>query len=42
MSRKTVESHLSRMFLRYDVVTRTDLAVRAEREGWLDLPSRAG
>ena len=42
MSRKTVESHLSRMFIRYDVVTRTDLAVRAEREGWLDLPSRAG
>jgi DNA-binding NarL/FixJ family response regulator len=37
MSRKTVESYLSRLFERLDVTSRVELALRAEREGWLDL-----
>jgi len=36
---KTVESHLRRIFERVDVTSRTELATRALREGWLDLPS---
>jgi DNA-binding NarL/FixJ family response regulator len=36
LSRKTVEAYLTRMFERWDVATRTELALRAEREGWLD------
>lgn len=40
ISRKTVEWHLSRLFERFDVVSRVELAMRAEREGWLDLPTR--
>lgn len=36
---KTVESHLRRIFERVDVASRTELATRALREGWLDLPS---
>jgi len=35
---KTVESHLRRIFERVDVVSRTELATRALREGWLELP----
>lgn len=35
---KTVESHLRRIFDRVGVVSRTELATRALREGWLDLP----
>jgi DNA-binding NarL/FixJ family response regulator len=35
---KTVESHLRRIFERVAVVSRTELATRALREGWLDLP----
>ncbi len=42
ISRKTVEAHLSRMFDRFEVPTRTDLAVRAERERWLDMPPHTG
>lgn len=38
ISRKTVEGHLSKLFQRFGVGTRIDLAVRAERERWLDLP----
>lgn len=38
ISRKTVEAHLSKLFVRCGVATRTELALRAEREGWLDLP----
>jgi DNA-binding NarL/FixJ family response regulator len=34
---KTVESHLRRIFERVGVVSRTELATRALREGWLDL-----
>lgn len=35
ISRKGVEAHLSRLFERIGVASRTELAVRAEREGWL-------
>ncbi len=38
---KTVEAHIGRMFVRADVHSRTELAIRAVREGWLDLPSGA-
>lgn len=34
---KTVEAHLARMFARYGVSTRTDLALAAERGKWLDV-----
>lgn len=36
LSRKTVEGHLTRIFSRVGAMTRTELALRAEREGWLD------
>ncbi len=39
---RTVESHLTRLFERYGVHSRTELATRAIREGWLDVPSSAG
>jgi DNA-binding NarL/FixJ family response regulator len=45
MKRKTVEAHLSRLFLRFGVLSRLELGLRAEREGWLDLvpgPPSAG
>jgi len=35
---KTVEAHLGRLYARFDVASRTELAARAVREGWLDLP----
>jgi two-component system NarL family response regulator len=35
---KTVETHLRRMFERFEVASRTELAARALREGWLDIP----
>lgn len=35
---KTVESHLRRIFERVEVTSRIELATRALREGWLDLP----
>jgi DNA-binding NarL/FixJ family response regulator len=35
---KTVETHLRRVFERLDVGSRTELATRALREGWLELP----
>ena len=38
ISRKTVEAHLSRLFTRAAALSRTELALRAERERWLDLP----
>ncbi len=38
IARKTVEAHLTRLYDRYGVASRTELAVRAEREGWLDRP----
>jgi DNA-binding NarL/FixJ family response regulator len=36
-SRKTVEAHLSHLYERYGVQTRIELAMRAEREGWLEV-----
>ena len=36
---KTVETHLRRLFERLGVASRTELAARAIREGWLDIPS---
>ena len=38
---KTVESHLRRLFERLDVASRTELATRALREGWLEVPPTA-
>jgi DNA-binding NarL/FixJ family response regulator len=35
---KTVETHLARLFERLAVGSRTELAMRAVREGWLDVP----
>lgn len=35
---KTVEAHLRRMFDRLGLVSRTELATRALREGWLEVP----
>lgn len=39
VSSKTVEWHLSRLFERFDVASRVELAMRAEREGWMSLPA---
>jgi len=36
LSRKTVEASLSRMFERLGVLSRSELAIRADREGWLE------
>ena len=35
---KTVETHLRRLFERFSLASRTELAARALREGWLDIP----
>ncbi len=35
---RTVEAHLTRLFERTGAQSRTELATRALREGWLDLP----
>jgi DNA-binding NarL/FixJ family response regulator len=40
--RKTVETQLSRLYERLGVASRVDLAIRAEREGWLDVESGSG
>lgn len=36
---RTVEAHLTRLFERSGAQSRTELATRAVREGWLDLPA---
>ena len=36
---KTVEAHLRRIFERLGLQSRTELATRALREGWLDVPA---
>lgn len=36
---KTVESHLRRLFERLGLASRTELATRALREGWLEIPA---
>jgi DNA-binding NarL/FixJ family response regulator len=38
ISKKTVEAYLTRLFERFDVVSRTELALRAERDGLLEGP----
>jgi len=38
VARATVEAHLTHLFQRFDVASRTELAVRAAQDGWLDLP----
>jgi DNA-binding NarL/FixJ family response regulator len=35
---KTVEGHLRRLFERLEVQSRTELATRAVREGWMEVP----
>ena len=35
---KTLEAHLGRIFERTGIQSRTELATRAIREAWLDLP----
>jgi DNA-binding NarL/FixJ family response regulator len=35
---KTVETHLTRLFARFEIASRTELATRAIREGWLEVP----
>lgn len=35
---RTVETHLRRVFERFGVASRTELAARAIREGWLEIP----
>lgn len=39
IGKKTVETHLGRLFERLEVASRTELATRAIREGWLEVPS---
>ncbi|MEW5992391.1 MAG: response regulator transcription factor [Chloroflexota bacterium] len=39
--RKTVETQLSRLYERLGVASRVDLAIRAEREGWIDIEAAA-
>lgn len=38
VSEKTIEGRLARLFDRFGVASRTELATRAISEGWLDLP----
>jgi DNA-binding NarL/FixJ family response regulator len=38
---RTVEAHLTRLYERFDVRSRTELAARAARDGWLDVPPPA-
>ena len=36
---RTVEAHLANLFERGGIASRTELATRALREGWLDIPA---
>jgi DNA-binding NarL/FixJ family response regulator len=38
---RTVEAHLTRLYDRFGVHSRTELATRVVREGWLDVPANA-
>jgi DNA-binding NarL/FixJ family response regulator len=40
IAKKTVEGYISRLLARYDVLTRTELALHAERRQLLDLPTK--
>lgn len=42
LSSKTIEVALSRLYRRYSLSSRTELAALAVREGWLDVPELAG
>lgn len=42
LTRRTIEAHLTRLYERFDARSRTELAARAAREGWLDVPSGSG
>jgi two-component system, NarL family, response regulator DesR len=42
ISRKTVEAHLSKLYVKFDVATRVDLVRRAEVEQWLERPISNG
>jgi DNA-binding NarL/FixJ family response regulator len=35
---RAVEAHLTRLYQRFEVQSRAELAVRAVKEGWLDIP----
>jgi len=39
LGERSVEAHLARLYARLGVASRTELALIAEREGWLDLPA---
>jgi DNA-binding NarL/FixJ family response regulator len=41
-SHKTVEAHLTRMYERFGVASRVELALRADRDGWLDIGPATG
>jgi DNA-binding NarL/FixJ family response regulator len=41
ISPRTVESHLRRLFERHGLASRTELATRALRDGWLEVPPRS-
>jgi len=42
LSRKSVEAYLTRLYERTGAPSRTELALWAEREGWLDTPGGGG
>lgn len=42
ISRKTVEAHLSKLFVRFGVASRVELVRRAEREQWLEAATTQG
>jgi DNA-binding NarL/FixJ family response regulator len=42
ISRKTVEAHISKLFIRFGVSSRFELARRAEREQWLEPATSEG
>lgn len=42
ISQKTIESHLARLFLRYGVKSRTELAILAVGQGWLQISATRG
>jgi DNA-binding NarL/FixJ family response regulator len=42
VSRQAIETRLSHLCRRFDVENRVELALRAEREGWLAVPGETG